>query len=277
MKIDSHQHFWKYDAAEYAWISREQTVLQRDYLPSDLDPLLEENGIGGSIAVQARQTIEETRWLLELSESNPKVKGVVGWVPLCRTDLNASLDLFSGNPKFVGVRHVIHDEKDDDYILREDFNQGIRQLGPRDLVYDILIFEKHLPQTIQFVDQHPNIQFVVDHIAKPRISSSAFDKNWQKSILSLSKRENVACKLSGMVTEVIDPQWSPSLLRPYFDTVLEAFGPARLLAGSDWPVCLLKAEYTHWHQTLCASIQSLSEDEQLDVLGNSASRIYKLH
>lgn len=276
MKIDSHQHFWKYNPSEYTWISEQHTALKRDFLPVDLAPLLEENGVDGCIAVQARQTIEETLWLLELADAHSEIKGVVGWVPICSSDLNASLDQFNENSKLAGIRHVIHDEKDDDYILGEDFNRGIRQLGPRNLVYDILIFEKHLPQTLQFVDQHPNLQFVVDHIAKPKISAAAFDKTWQKNILELSQRENVACKLSGMVTEVIDPQWDSSLLQPYFDTVLEAFGPDRLMAGSDWPVCLLRAEYTQWHQTLGAAIQSLSQDEQLDILGNTATRIYKL-
>jgi L-fuconolactonase len=276
MKIDSHQHFWKYDAAEYAWISQEQTILQLDFLPSDLDPILEENGIDGSIAVQARQTIEETRWLIELSEENPKVKGVVGWVPLCRTDLNASLDLFTENTKLVGVRHVIHDEEDDDFILRKDFNEGIRELESRKLIYDILIFEKHLPQTIQFVDQHPNLKFVVDHIAKPKISAAAFDSTWAENILELSKRTNVACKLSGMVTEVIDSRWDANLLQPYVDTVLEAFGPDRIMAGSDWPVCLLRAAYTQWHQTIRSMIESLSEDEQSKILGLNACRIYRI-
>lgn len=276
MKIDSHQHFWEYTPAEYGWISEQHAAIKRDFLPSDLDPLLETNGIDACIAVQARQSIEETRWLLEIADSNLKVKGVVGWLPLCTSELISSLDQFSNNPRLVGVRHVIHDEKDDDFILRKDFNRGIQELGLRNLVYDILIFEKHLPQTIEFVDQHPNLQFVVDHIAKPRISTDAFDTSWQKNIVELGKRENVACKVSGMVTEVVDPQWNSDLLEPYIQTVIKAFGPSRLLAGSDWPVCLLRAEYTLWYRTLCLAIKSLSEDEQSDILGETATRIYKL-
>ena len=276
MKIDSHQHFWRYDPTEYGWISEQHTVLKRDFLPVDLEPLMAETNIDGCIAVQARQTIDETEWLLEISDANPAVMGVIGWVPLCRTDLNASLERLNENPKLVGVRHVIHDEKDNNFILRRDFNQGIRQLGPRNLVYDILIFEKHLPQTIQFVDQHPNLQFVVDHIAKPKICSARFDSTWAENILELSKRTNVACKLSGMVTEVIDSRWSPNLLKPYVDTVLEAFGPDRLIAGSDWPVCLLRAEYTRWHQTILSMTESLSEYEQSNILGQNACRIYNI-
>ncbi len=276
MVIDSHQHFWKYNKAEYGWISEELTVLKRDFLPVDLKPLMAKNTIDGCIAVQARQTIEETEWLLEISDANSAVKGVVGWVPLCTSECSASLDRFSESSNLVGVRHVIHDEVDDDFILRRDFNEGIRELGSRKLVYDILIFEKHLPQTIQFVDQHPNLKFVVDHIAKPKICASKFDSAWAENILELSKRTNVACKLSGMVTEVIDSKWDSHLLKPYFDTVLEAFGPDRLMAGSDWPVCLLRAEYTQWHQTIRSMIKSLSEDEQSNILGLNACRIYNI-
>jgi len=276
MKIDSHQHFWKYDPAEYGWISEEHTVLKRDFLPVDLEPLMAENNIDGCIAVQARQTIEETEWLLEISDANSTVKGVVGWVPLCTSECSASLDRFSENSNLVGVRHVIHDEEEDDFILRRDFNEGVRELESRKLVYDILIFEKHLPQTIQFVDQHPNLQFVVDHIAKPKISTATFDATWAENIFELSKRTNVTCKLSGMVTEVIDSRWDPHLLKPYFDAVLGAFGPDRLMAGSDWPVCLLRAEYTQWHQTIRSMIESLSEDEQSKILGLNACRIYRI-
>lgn len=276
MKIDAHQHFWKYDPAEYEWISEEHSVLKRNFLPADLDPLLEENEIDGCIAVQARQSIEETRWLLELAASHHRVKGVVGWAPLCEPDIAERLDRYSQNSQLVSIRHVIQDEPDDHFILREDFNRGIQELAPRNLVYDILIYAKHLPQTITFVDRHPNQSFVLDHIAKPTIRAAAFDTGWQKRMLELGKREHVACKLSGMVTEVADATWETPLFEPYFETVLNAFGPNRLLAGSDWPVCLLRAEYTQWHQTIRAMIGSLSENEQSAILGENAARIYNL-
>jgi len=276
MKIDAHQHFWKYDPAEYRWISEEDVVLKRDFLPTDLDPLLRENGIDGCIAVQARQTIEETRWLLELAASHSKVKGVVGWVPLCEPNVAESLDRFSQSPFLVGLRHVVQDEPDDHFILREDFNQGVNELASRNLVYDILIFAKHLPQTIEFVDRHPELSFVLDHIAKPRIQAHSFDTQWQKGMLELGKRENVACKLSGMVTEVVGDHWEASLFIPYFETVLEAFGPARLMAGSDWPVCLLRSEYSRWHQTIRSLIRPLSASEQSAILGENATRVYQL-
>lgn len=276
MKIDAHQHFWKYDPAEYEWISEEHAVLKRHFLPADLDPLLEENEIDGCVAVQARQSLKETRWLLELAASHHRVKGVVGWVPLCEPDIADRLDRYSQNPRLVGIRHVVQDEPDDRFILRDDFNRGIEKLEPRNLVYDILIFAKHLPQTISFVDRHPNQTFVLDHIAKPTIRAAAFDTDWQKRVLELGKRENVACKLSGMVTEVADPEWETPLFDPYFETVLNAFGPDRLLAGSDWPVCLLRSDYTPWYQMIHILISSLSESEQSAILGDNAARIYQL-
>lgn len=276
MKIDSHQHFWNYNADHYGWMTEEHRVIKHDFLPADIDPLLVEAGIDGCIAVQARQTVGETQWLLKLSDQYSKIKGVVGWLPLSSPEIESSLDRFADHPKLVGIRHIVHDEEDDDYILRADFNRGIRALEPRDLVYDILIYEKHLPQAIQFVDRHPNIQFVVDHIAKPKIKADAFDEGWRTNIIELGRRKQVACKLSGMVTEVRDPQWNEDLLKPYFQTVLNAFGPDRLLYGSDWPVCLLRSGYAQWHQAVLNLIASLSANEQSEILGVTACRIYKL-
>ncbi len=276
MKIDSHQHFWNYRPEEYPWITDELSPIRRSFFPDDLEPLLDENGLFGSVAVQARQSIEETRWLLELASERDSIKGVVGWLPLESDDLSDSLDRFCGDPKFVGARHVIQDETDDQFILRPDFNRGVRALAARNLVYDILIFEKHLPQTIAFVDAHPETPFVLDHIAKPVIRADAFDANWERNIRLLAQRENVACKLSGMVTEVRDDNWDAALLQPYFDTVLEAFGPDRLLAGSDWPVCLLRASYNQWQKTLQEMLATLSYSEQAAIFGDNARRIYKL-
>jgi L-fuconolactonase len=239
-----------------------------------LQPLLKENNLDGSIAVQARQTIAETNFLLGLASNNSIIKGVVGWVPLCETDVEGVVEKYAAEKNIVGFRHVIHDEPDDLFILRKDFNNGIKCLKNHSLCYDILIFEKHLPQTIKFVDQHPEINMVIDHIAKPRISHSKFDHNWAENIKQLAARENVTCKLSGMVTEVIDGKWDTSLLQPYFDIVLEAFGPDRLMFGSDWPVCLIQSNYTKWVDTIKSFISSLSLLEQSAIMGGNVKRIY---
>ncbi len=223
-----------------------------------MQPLLKENNLDGSIAVQARQTIAETNFLLGLASNYSIIKGVVGWLPLCETDVEGMIEKYAAEKNIVGFRHVIHDEPDDLFILRKDFNNGIKCLKHHSLCYDILIFEKHLPQTIKFVDQHPEIKMVIDHIAKPRISNSKFDHTWAENIKQLSARENVTCKLSGMVTEVIDGKWDKALLQPYFDIVLEAFGPDRLMFGSDWPVCLIQSNYTKWFDTINSLIASLT-------------------
>ena len=276
MKIDSHQHYWHYSREAYPWMTEAHEAIKRDFLPADLEPILKRNQIDGCIAVQAQQTIDETEWLIKLAEENAFVKGVVGWFPFRDAKVSDSLDRFASHPGLVGARHVVHDEPDDDFILGKDFNRGIGELANYNLVYDILIFEKHLPQSIEFVDRHPHQQFVVDHIAKPRIDSRAFDENWRKNIVDLAGRDNVACKLSGMATEVKDPEWNNDLLAAYFHTALEAFGPERLLFGSDWPVCLLRTDYDRWFNTVKTAIGKLSSSEQYAILGGNAERIYKL-
>ncbi|MDG2255732.1 MAG: amidohydrolase family protein [Opitutaceae bacterium] len=276
MKIDSHQHFWKYDANDYPWIGAEHLVIKRDFFPGDLKPILKASNIVGCIAVQARQTLKETNWLIELAEQNAFIKGVVGWLPLCDLQIDQTLEQYADRSHLVGVRHIIHDEPDDQFILRADFNEGISRLAPHDLVYDILIFEKHLSATIEFVDRHPNIQFVVDHIAKPKIHPDTFDQNWKTNLIELARRENVSCKLSGMVTEAPDFVWDQQLLTPYFETALEAFGPNRLLFGSDWPVSLLGTDYGKWIDAVNSALNELSLDEQAAIWGKNAQRIYKL-
>lgn len=275
MKIDSHQHFWKYSAIEYPWMSEELACCRRDFLPEDLAPLLDASGLNGSIAVQARQIPEETDFLLDLAK-HPRVLGVVGWIPLCSPEVGRYLEQYAAHPKIVGFRHVIQDEPDDDFILRPDFQAGIRELGRYPLCYDVLIFEKYLPQTIAFVDQHPHIRMVLDHIAKPQIRAQEFSTTWAKNIRLLAEREHVTCKLSGMVTEVQGGGWDAELLRPYFDTVLEAFGPQRLMFGSDWPVCLMRSSHRAWVETVESWIATLSADEQAAIMGGTAARVYGL-
>jgi L-fuconolactonase len=276
LRIDSHQHFWAINDSDYVWMTDAHDRIRRDFLPHDLDPLLAGNDLAGCIAVQARQMIEETRWLLDLSAHHARIQGVVGWVPLADGAGEPFLEQFCANPRLVGVRHVIHDEPDPMHILRPDFNEGIARLLNYGMVYDILIFQHHLPQTIEFVDRHPEQIFVVDHVAKPRILTGAFDHDWAINIRRLAERTNVNCKLSGMVTEVRDKDWNTDLLRPYFDTVLSAFGPDRLLFGSDWPVCLIRADYAAWVHAARELTGALSPSEQSSIWGETARRVYGL-
>jgi len=275
MKIDSHHHFWKFDPVVYGWIDESMRVIRRDFLPEDLWAEVASSGVDGVVSVQARQSLLETDWLLGLAAQHDFIKGVVGWVDLVSPHVGEELERFAGNRKLKSVRHVLQGEPDDNFILRSDFNRGIRVLKRFSLAYDILVFERNLPQTIQFVDDHPDQVFVMDHIAKPRIKDGIFEP-WNQSIRELAKRPNVSCKVSGMVTEADFSSWSEAQLRPYFDTVLEAFGPQRLMFGSDWPVCLVASGYTRWHDVVSSWVAGLSPHEQDRILGGTAVEVYKL-
>jgi L-fuconolactonase len=275
LKIDSHHHLWQYQQQEYVWMSDEMGSLRRNFLLPDLEKTLRASGIDGAITVQARQSLEETRWLLDIAERAGIIRGVVGWVPLHDPELAKYLDEFAPDPKLSGVRHVLHDEPDDCYMLRDDFNRGIALLPRYGLVYDILIFERHLPQTIQFVDAHPNQVFVVDHLAKPRIRAREISP-WRERMCDLAQREHVYCKLSGMVTEANWHSWTPVEFQPYFDVVLEAFGPKRLMFGSDWPVLNLAADYPAWVSIVGNLLAALSHTEQTRIWGETAVEAYRL-
>lgn len=252
------------------------STLRRDFTPADLLQVIEPAGIEGVVSVQARQTIEETEWLLELAANHDFIRGVVGWLPLARPDVGGELERCSHFSKLRSVRHVVQDEADDGFILGDDFNRGVSQLKDYDLVYDILIYAKHLPNTLLFVDRHPQQPFVLDHIAKPTIQSGAFDEQWARGVQELSKRPHVTCKFSGLVTEVRDAEWSVDTLRPYWDVVLEAFGPSRLMFGSDWPVCVLRSEYARWVDAAEQLSAKLSSVERQDLWGQTAIRAYGL-
>ena len=275
MKIDCHQHFWKYTREEYGWMGEEMRRVRRDFLPTHLQREISAVGIDGVVAVQARQSLVETNWLLDLAAGNPFIKGVVGWVPLISADLDRELGQLSPDDRLRGVRHVLQDETDDDYMLRGDFNRGINALESFGLIYDILIFERHLPQAIRFVDRHPRQIFVLDHIAKPRISEGLISP-WKSNLEELSKREHVYCKISGMVTEADWETWSEQDLRVYLDVVLEAFGPERLMFGSDWPLCSLACDYGTWFGLVSSFIAPLSPSEQERILGGTAVEVYRL-
>jgi len=272
MRLDAHQHFWRYDAAEYPWIKPDWPI-RRDFLPPDLQPILRKQGIDGSIAVQARQTLAETRWLLELADSHESIRGVVGWVDLRSAHLAEQLEEFSKRPKFVGVRHVVQDEPDDRFMLQPDFLRGIGQLLEFNLTYDILIFPRQLAAAVELVKRFPRQPFVLDHIAKPEIKSGSLSP-WREQISELAKFPNVSCKISGMITEAMWGAWKRDDFTPYLDSVFEAFGAGRLIFGSDWPVCLLAGRYEDTVQIVSERLSSFSELETQSVLGLNAERFY---
>jgi L-fuconolactonase len=274
-RIDAHQHFWHYDAAEYDWIDETMAALRRDFLPRDLKPLLESAGFDGCVAVQARQTLEETRWLLELADENEFVQGVVGWVDLRSAQLPQQLREFTRNKKLVGVRHIVQAEPDDEFMLRADFQRGIAQLAEFGLAYDVLVYPRQLPAAARLVQQFPQQRFVLDHIAKPLIAQSALDP-WQTHVRALAQSPNVWCKVSGMVTEARWAEWRPEDFRPYLDVVFEAFTPARIMIGSDWPVCTVAADYRTTMGIVIDYIAQLPQEQQNAILGGNCAAFYKL-
>jgi L-fuconolactonase len=273
--IDSHQHFWQYDPAAYGWIDESMAVIRRDFLPHDLKSEIERVGIDGLVCVQSRQSLEETNWLLDLAYEHEFIKGVVGWVPLIDPGVRRHLDEFARRPKLKGVRHIVQAEADDRFLLRDDFNAGVKSLLDYGLEYDILIYERHLPHAIEFVDRHPNQVFVLDHLAKPRAKEHVIEP-WRSNIRRLAERENVFCKLSGLVTEADWTGWTEPQLGVYLEVALEAFGPRRLMFGSDWPVCLVATTYARWHEVVSRFCERLSTDEQARVFDGTAVEAYKL-
>jgi L-fuconolactonase len=275
MRIDAHQHFWQYSPAEYGWIDDKMGVLRADHLPNRLAPLLAAAGLDGTVAVQARQTLAETEWLLELADQNPFIKGVVGWVDLANPELETQLELFAFHSKFCGVRHVVQDEPDDRFMLCPEFLHGIEKLAAFDLVYDILIFPRHLPVACELIQQFPEQPFVLDHIAKPFIKDQITDP-WTEQIQQLASYQNITCKISGMVTEADWHSWQPADFRPYLDAVFSAFGPDRLMFGSDWPVCTVAGSYSQVVELVSDYTRTLSTAEQDEIWGGTAARIYGL-
>jgi L-fuconolactonase len=249
--------------------------LKRDFLPEDLRPLLSAAGFDGSVAVQARQSLEETRWLLELAGDSPIVKGVVGWVDLCSPDLLEQLEQVSAHPKLVGLRHIVQAEPDDEFMLRPAFRHGIKVLGEQGLTYDLLVYPRQLPAAVQLVNEFPEQRFVLDHIAKPSIADRELQP-WEERIQQLAKAENVWCKLSGMVTEARWKQWTADDFKPYLDVVFDAFGSKRLMIGSDWPVCTVSAGYPETLGLIQDYIRQLEGSEQESILGTNCAGFYGL-
>ena len=275
MRIDAHQHFWQYSAKEYGWINNSMKKLKKDFLPEDLYPLIIDLEINGTIVVQARQTLEETKWILQLSNRYDYIKGVVGWVDLCNKNLPIQLEQFAKHSKLVGVRHVIHDELDDNFMLRRDFINGIHELSHYDLSFDILIFSKHLQVTLDFVERFSDQRFVLDHLGKPFIRDRVLNP-WKEKIRQLAEFPHVYCKLSGMITEADWYNWKSIDFRPYLDTVFEYFGTKRLLMGSDWPVCTLAGTYYQVYDIVLEYLKPYSNEERAGILGNNALSFYKI-
>ena len=275
MHIDAHQHFWIYNSKEYDWIDDSMRSIRRNFLPQDLQPELKSSGFDGSVAVQARQTLEETRWLLELADHSPSILGVVGWVDLRSPDVRAQLKTFARNPKLVGIRHIVQGEPDDRFLLQPDFLRGVALLAEFDLAYDILIYPRHLPVAADFVERFPRQRFVLDHLAKPPIKSGKID-SWAHDLRRLAEFPHVYCKLSGMVTEADWQHWKPQQLTPYLDVAFDSFGPGRLMIGSDWPVSLVAAPYARAVGVVKDYLLQKPPEVHDAVLGGNAQRFWRL-
>ena len=250
------------------------SALRRDFLPADLLTELAQAGVNAAVSVQARQTLEETRWLLNLAQNCELIRGVVGWAPIASPNFAASVEALAAQPKLVGLRHVVQAEPKG-FLDSADFNRGIQALRGTGLAYDLLIVEHQLEEAIRFVDRHPQQIFVLDHIAKPKIAVQELEP-WRSRMRELGQRSNVCCKLSGLVTEDSWSHWSIDSLRPYIDTAVEAFGTNRLMAGSDWPVCLLATGYAQWWQLLQNYFENFSQNEKTNIFGATAIKFYNL-
>ena len=274
-RVDAHQHFWIYNQEEYKWIDESMVKLRRNFLPSHLNRVLKRNGFDFCVTVQARQTLQETKWLLELAQNNSFIKGIVGWVDLKSGSVEQDLEKFAAYKKFKGVRHLLQDEDDDRYMLQPDFKKGLSQLKKFDLTYDILIYPRHIKYACTLVYEFPQQKFIIDHLAKPLIKESKIEP-WKKDMQKLAREDNVLCKLSGMVTEANWDSWKKEDFIPYMETLLEVFGPNRLLFGSDWPVCTVAAKYEQVLEIVTNFISSLSPAEQAHIMGQNAIDFYNL-
>jgi L-fuconolactonase len=271
--IDCHQHFWRYDPVEYGWIDDSMAAIRRDFLPEDARTAMATAGVDACVAVQARQTLEETEWLLDLADRHPFIRGVVGWIDL-QGDVDAQLAPFHGRGRLVGVRHIVQAEPDG-FLERPVFLSGVGRLHDHGLAYDILIYARQLPSAICFARRFPRQRFVLDHLGKPDIRDGGFDE-WRRQIELLAALPNVWCKLSGLVTEADWRAWTPGQLRPYVDAALEAFGASRVMLGSDWPVCLVAASYQDAIALVTDAVAEYSDDERAQILGGNAEEFWTL-
>jgi len=275
MRIDSHQHYWNPDLIPYPWMPPAPNLLRRNYLPQDLETILKLNQFDGSVVVQAAQVPAEATWLLNLAAQHKSILGVVAWADLKDIKLGSILDQLQKHPKFCGIRHIVHDEADVQWILQPAVISGLKELERRQIPYDLLIKPPHLPYTPRLLDAVPNLPIVIDHIAKPYVKEGIFD-GWAKDMERIAKHPKLFCKISGMITEADHKNWKSAQLTPYVQFVLQQFGFDRLMFGSDWPVCLLAGS---WKEVLAAFIQALgpqNSDERAKILGSTAASFYKL-
>jgi L-fuconolactonase len=275
LRVDAHQHFWRYDPREYGWIDASMARLRRDFLPADAHGEMARAGFDACVAVQARQTLEETRWLLALADAHPFIAGVVGWVDLQAPDARAQIEQYAAHPKLVGVRHIVQSEADDRFLLRPEFVRGLALLGEFGLAYDLLIYGRHLPVATELAGRFPRQRFVLDHLAKPNVRGGEI-RAWSAEVRTLAACPNVWCKLSGLVTEADWAAWTPAQLRPYLDVAFDCFGPDRLMIGSDWPVCTVAADYARTMAVVVEYIADRPAHERDAVLGGNAQRFWNL-
>jgi L-fuconolactonase len=276
MKIDAHQHFWHYDPARDSWITDQMAILKRDFSPQEFTPEFRAAGMDASVAVQADQSEQETIFLLNLAENNERIAGVVGWVDLRSPDADERLQFFYQFPKLCGFRHIAQSEPDDRFLVEPSFMNGISLLREFKFTYDILIYPRQLPAALELVSHFPEQRFVVDHLAKPEIKSNNLG-SWLAGIRAVAENPNVYCKLSGLVTEADWVNWKPDDFRPYLDVVFDAFGPERLMFGSDWPVCLLAASYLQVKQIIDDYLEPCESQLKKLIFGGNAIRFYNLH
>ena len=274
MRVDAHHHLWQYDAAEYGWLDEPLRALQRDFLPADLERELRTAGVDAAVAVQARQTMEETRWLLELAKESRVIRGVVGWAAIAAEDFAAVVEEFAEEPLLKGLRHVVQAEPEG-FLDGAEFNRGVAAMRGTGLVYDVLVYAPQLEKVTRFVDRHPEQMFVLDHMGKPAIAHDGFAA-WAWDFRELARRQNVVCKVSGMVTEADWKRWKEEDLRRYFDVAVEAFGSSRLMVGSDWPVLTVACGYGQWWETVRRWTGQLTATEREQIEGDVAAWFYKL-
>jgi len=274
MVVDAHHHLWDPAHRDYPWMGDELAAIRRRFDAADLKPLIDANGIDHTVLVQTVSSLEETREFLQAAADNEFIAGVVGWVDLTDVSVGktlAGLKRSQGGTFLVGIRHQVHDEPDPKWLLREEVQRGIAEVGEAGLVYDILVRTRELPAALETVKRHPGMRFVIDHAAKPRIAAGARDEAWEKALAPLADHANVTCKLSGLVTEADWKAWTPGQLEPYVRRVLDWFGPERCMFGSDWPVCLLAAPYAD----VVEATRSIIGDDA-NVFGETATRVYGL-
>ena len=276
MRIDAHHHFWELKRLDYRWLNASQLEsIRRDFGPDDLRPLIQRKGIDQTVLVQTLHSLEENRWALSLVEAHDWIAGVVGWIDLTHPLCAAQLEEFEKHPKFVGIRHLVHDEEDDDFLLREDVMHGLSVLESHGIPFDLLFYVQHLRHVPALASRRPHLRMVIDHLAKPRIKDRTID-DWKRDLQAAAHCPNVWCKLSGLITEASWGDWTSADLKPYVHAALDAFGADRCMFGSDWPVCLLAGSYDQVIESLEDALGPISASERTAIFGGTAKEFYSL-